>query len=66
MSPVPVERSVVERVASIMGPQSGAANALAHADELGTDAEFFRDGSYWVVGVRQSLIPQSKAKGRHE
>lgn len=55
----PVNSEVVERVARIIGPQSGAAKAVAeHAQRTarGEDVIYFRGENLWVVGPRADVM----------
>lgn len=52
---VPVDRSVLEATARIIGPMSAAAQALADADTHDGETAFFRCGTTIVVQKKPSL-----------
>ena len=45
----PIDRAVLEATARIIGPQSGAAQALADADTHNGETRFYRCGTQIVV-----------------
>lgn len=51
-----VERGVVEAVAHILGPSSGAAQALQEANNRVGPAYFWDMGSYWLVTDREMIV----------